>query len=143
MATVCSTLVSFLGSVYFLKKKSALSMLTALVGALVNVILNFVMIPTHGAMGAAVATLISYLAVFAVRAFDTAQYLKFPLYYGRLIINFLLLLAQSLVMLLAIPYWMFWEMGLLLLMLAFNGKALILTAKRIFGRIFRKKLKKS
>ncbi len=143
MATVFSTLVSFLGSVYFLKKKSTLSMLTAMVGALVNVILNFVMIPTHGAMGAAVATLISYLAVFAVRAFDTAQYLKFPLYYGRLIINFLLLLVQSAVLLWELPYWMLIEAGLLLLTLAFNGKALFLTAVRIFGRIFGKNLKKS
>lgn len=143
MATVFSTLVSFLGSVYFLKKKSTLSMLTAMVGALVNIILNFVMIPTHGAMGAAVATLISYLAVFAVRAYDTALYLKFPLHYGRLIVNSVLLLAQIVVMLLEIPYWFFFEAALLLGMLIFNGKALILTAVRIFGRFFGKKFKKS
>ena len=138
MATVFSTLVSFLGSVYFLKKKSTSSMLTAMVGALVNIILNFVMIPTHGAMGAAVATLISYLAVFAVRSYDTSLELKFPRHYGRLILNSVLLLAQIVVMLLEVKYWILIEVALLLISVIFNGKALFLTLTRIFGKIFRK-----
>lgn len=138
MATVFSTLVSFLGSVYFLKKKSTSSMLTAMVGALVNVILNFVMIPTHGAMGAAVATLISYLAVFAVRSYDTSLELKFSRHYGRLIFNSVLLLAQIVVMLLEVKYWILIEAALLLTSVIFNGKALILTALRIFRKFFRK-----
>ena len=138
MATVFSTLVAFLGSVYFLKKKRTLSMLTAMVGAIVNVILNFVMIPTHGAMGAAVATLISYLAVFAVRSYDTALYLKFDRHYGRLIFNSVLLLAQIFVILLAVPYWILIEAVLFGMSVIFNGKALFLTAVRIFGKIFRK-----
>ncbi len=143
IATVFSTLVSFLGSVYFLKKKSTRSMLTAMVGALVNVILNFVMIPRHGAMGAAVATLISYLAVFAVRSYDTSLDLKFKRHYGRLLFNTALLVLQVFVMIFEVPYWYFLEAGLLLLTLIFNGKALFLTAVRIFGRFFGKKLKKS
>jgi len=138
MATVFSTLVSFLGSVYFLKKKSTSSMLTAMVGALVNVILNFVMIPTHGVMGAAVATLISYLAVFAVRSYDTSLELKFPRHYGRLILNSVLLLAQIVVMLLEVKYWILIEAVLLLISVIFNGKALFLTLTRIFGKNFRK-----
>jgi len=138
MATVFSTLVSFLGSVYFLKKKSTSSMLTAMVGALVNIILNFVMIPTHGAMGAAVATLISYLAVFAVRSYDTSLELKFPRYYGRLLLNSALLIAQIVVMLLEVKYWILIEAALLLISVIFNGKALFLTLTRIFGKFFRK-----
>ena len=138
MATVFSTLVSVLGSVYFLKKKSPSSMLTAMVGALVNIILNFVMIPSHGAMGAAVATVISYVAVFAVRSYDTSLELKFPRYYGRLILNSVLLLAQIVVMLLELKYWILIEAALLLISVIFNGKALILTVLRIFRKFFRK-----
>ena len=79
IATVFSTLVSFLGSVYFVEKKSVFSMLTSLVGALINVVLNFIMIPDHGAIGAAVATLISYVAVYVVRAMDTKRFIDFNL----------------------------------------------------------------
>lgn len=94
ISTVFSTLVQFLGSVYFVEKKSVFSMLTALVGALINIVLNFIMIPDHGAMGAAVATLISYLAVYVVRAIDTKRYIDFNLRTPKLLINMLLLIVQ-------------------------------------------------
>ncbi|MBR2388312.1 MAG: oligosaccharide flippase family protein [Clostridia bacterium] len=99
VATMFSAFSSFLGSVYFLEKKSVYSMLTALTGALVNIVLNFVMIPKHGAMGAAVATLISYVTVYAVRVIDTRKYVKFNTHNIKLVINTVLLLVQSLVLL--------------------------------------------
>ncbi len=143
VATTFSTLVSFLGSVYFLKKKSTLSMLTALSGAVINVILNFVMIPDHGAMGAAVATFISYLAVYLIRAYDTGKYLKFPLHPWRVLINTAVLLAQVFVMIEAIPYWKFVQLGILLFMLAFNGKGIVATMLRLLRGFLGKKSKKS
>ena len=94
-ATVFSTLVSFMGSVYFVEKKSVLSMITALMGAVINVVLNFIMIPDHGAMGAAVATFISYLAVYVLRAYDTRKFVKFKLHTPLLVLNVLIIFAQA------------------------------------------------
>ena len=141
-ATLFSTLVSFLGSVYFLEKKSLMSMLTAMSGAVVNIVLNFVMIPKHGAMGAAVATLISYLAVYAIRAVDTRNYLKFSLHTPRLIINGLLLLVQSVIMISAFRYWQIAEVLLLVLILVFNGQGIVRSLMKIF-RSFLGKHKKT
>ena len=62
-------------------------MVTAMSGAIINVILNFVMIPDHGAMGAAVATLISYVAVYTVRAIDTKRFIAFDLKMTKLLAN--------------------------------------------------------
>ena len=146
-ATAFSTLVSFLGSVYFLKKKSTLSMLTAMAGAVINVILNFAMIPDHGAMGAAVATFISYLAVYVIRGYDTAKYLKFKLHNVRVIINTGVLLIQIVIMTEAFRYWQIAQLAILVFMLIFNGKGIFLTAKgllkKFFGKNFCKKAKKS
>ena len=141
IATTFSTLVSFLGSVYFLKKKSTLSMLTAMAGAVINVILNFVLIPDHGALGAAVATMISYAAVYVIRGYDTAKYLKFPLHTIRVSINGLLLLGQAILMMLEPPYWGIMQIGILAVMLIFNGKGIFLTVTRILKRFFGKKQK--
>lgn len=141
-ATTFSTLVSFLGSVYFLKKKSTLSMLTAMAGAVINVILNFVMIPDHGAMGAAVATLISYLAVYLIRAYDTRIYLRFPLRSWRLLINALLLFAQIFVMIREIPYWQYAQIAILCIMLIFNGRGILATVLRLGRGFVGKKSKK-
>ncbi|MBR2353237.1 MAG: polysaccharide biosynthesis C-terminal domain-containing protein [Clostridia bacterium] len=125
IATLFSTLVSFLGSVYFLEKKSLMSMLTAMSGAIVNVILNFVMIPKHGAMGAAVATLISYLTVYVIRAVDTRNYLKFSLHTPRLIINGMVLAVQAVIMISAVRYWWAAELLLLGFLLVFNGRGIV------------------
>ncbi len=138
-ATVFSTLVSFMGSVYFVEKKSLLSMLTALMGAVINVILNFVMIPDHGAMGAAVATLISYFAVYALRAYDTGRYLKFKLHTPLLIINLLLISAQIALLFYTGERWIIPQIVMVILMAAVNLKGLLSTAKEFlsflpFGR---------
>ncbi len=75
-AAILSSLVSFMGSVYIVTKRSSLSFLTTAAGAVFNIILNFLLIPTHlGIYGAAVATLCSYLLSF----FDqNNQYQKYP-----------------------------------------------------------------
>ena len=139
VAMAFSTLVAFLGSVYFLKKKSTLSMLTALAGAVINVILNFVMIPDHGAMGAAFATFISYLAVYAIRAYDTSFYLLFPLHHARVIVNGVVLLVQTAVMILEIPYWVWIQVGILVFMLVFNGKGIVRSLWQVCRRFLSRK----
>ena len=139
IATLFSTLVSFLGSVYFLEKKSLMSMLTAMSGAVVNIILNFVMIPEHGAMGAAVATLISYLAVYAIRAVDTRNYLKFSLHTPRLIVNGLLLLVQAVIMISAFRYWQIAEILLLGLILVFNGRGILRSLTSVLKGFLKKR----
>lgn len=142
-ATVFSTLVSFMGSVYFVEKKSFLSMLTALMGAVINIVLNFLMIPDHGAMGAAVATLISYLAVYALRAYDTRRYVKFKLHTPILVLNFLLLGAQMLVIFNTERYNLPLQGVLIVMMAALNFRGLVLTAKEFmsFLPFYKKKAK--
>ncbi|MBQ9086835.1 MAG: polysaccharide biosynthesis C-terminal domain-containing protein [Clostridia bacterium] len=142
MAMVFSTLVSFLGSVYFLKKKSTLSMLTALAGAVINVVLNFVLIPSHGAMGAAVATFISYLAVYVTRAYDTAHYLSFPMRHLRVIVNGGVLLLQTAVMIQAVRHWRWIQLAILVFMLVFNGKGIFLTFWHLVRRVIGQKREK-
>jgi len=136
IATTFSALVSFLGSVYFLEKKSVMSMLTSMAGALVNVVLNFVLIPERGAMGAAVATVISYVAVFAIRAYDTRFYVKFNMHTLKLIINSAAIMAQVFIMVSEIRYWKYAQIAIVLFVLIFNGKDIIRAVKPIVLRAF-------
>ena len=136
-AMAFSALVSFLGSVYFLEKKSVMSMVTSMAGALINVILNFMLIPTRGAMGAAVATLISYCAVYAIRAYDTKHYVRFKLNTPRLLINAAVLTAQAIIMVCEVKYWVYAQIALLVFMAIFNGKDMLLAIKPVIKRIKR------
>ena len=137
LATAFSTLVSFLGSVYFVEKKSVFSMLTALVGALINIVLNIIMIPDHGAMGAAVATLISYLAVYAVRAMDTKRYIAFDLKIPKLLINLLLLLVQIALLYGGFAYASLLQIACLAAMLIINAKTIFEIVRELLGVIFK------
>ena len=138
VATVFSALSAFFGSVYFVEKKSVLSMLTAMTGAVINVMLNFILIPKYEAMGAAVATLISYLAVYVIRAFNTGKYVRFKLHWIRVIVNTAVILTQSIIMLAEVKYWEYIQIAILLFMLVFNGEGIV----RGILQIFSKKVKK-
>ena len=142
LATLFSALVSFLGSVYFVEKKSVFSMLTALSGAVINLVLNFMLIPDHGPMGAAVATMISYMAVFLIRAYDTGRYVRFRMYPLRTVLNVILLLAQTVCVLWQPPYWIWILVGLTALMLIFNGRELLEAALILIRKLLRKKVSK-
>ncbi len=90
-ATVFTALCTFLGSVYFTSKKTIGSMLTALVGAVLNLALNLLLIPRFGAMGASVATFASYFAVCVLRLATARKLIPFRQEWGRLAVNTLLM----------------------------------------------------
>ena len=141
IAMTFSALVTFLGSVYFVEKKSVMSMLTSMAGAVINIILNFMLIPTKGAMGAAVATAISYFAVYVIRVIDTRNYLKFNMHSVRVAINTAILIAQTVILIAGFKYWIYFEIGLVVFMLVFNGREIAKTVSKIFGKFIKKRKK--
>lgn len=92
VATVFTAFDTFLGSAYFTVKKTSMSFYTSLVGAVLNIVLNLLLIPRYGAMGASVATFISYFVVFVVRSLSMKRFINFKLYPVKCAINTLLLL---------------------------------------------------
>src|SRR5699024_17928 len=95
VATVYSCMVTFLGSVYIVNKKSILSLATTAAGAVVNVILSFFLITHYGGNGAAFAMFASYFVVFLLRAYDTKRFIHMHLGVFRLTVNTILLLGQA------------------------------------------------
>ena len=94
-AAILSSLVSFMGSVYIVTKRSSLSFLTTAAGAVFNIILNFLLIPTHlGIYGAAIATLCSYLLSFLIRIISIRNILPFRIYGGRLFMSILIIAVK-------------------------------------------------
>ena len=69
-----STLGTFVGTPYYVYKDMKGNMFSAASGAVINVILNAILIPTLGIQGASIATCFSYIVVFIYRVFDTRKY---------------------------------------------------------------------
>ena len=81
MAMVFSAFVSYLGSVYMVEKCSKRTFVTSMIGALLNIALNFLLIPSKlGVQGAAIATCVSYFVVFVIRAVDARKFIPFRFY---------------------------------------------------------------
>lgn len=139
IAMIFSAFSAFMGSVYFLEKRSMRSFVTASIGAVANVILNFLLIPNWGAMGATIATAVSYVLAFVIRIADTAKYMRFDLCLPRLILNTFMVIAQTVIMITQVPYWVIFELAIIICMLTYNGR-------EIFGAIsavLKKKIKKN
>ena len=95
ISALFSALSSFLGSVYVVKLRSGNSLLTALVGVAVNVVLDLVWIPLWGTMGAVAATFFSYAAVFLWRAVDCRRVMPFRLHAEKLLLSTVLLFVTA------------------------------------------------
>ena len=116
-------------------KKSVLSFLTAMLGAVTNIVLNLLLIPTYGAQGAALATLVSYWAVYLIRAVNTRRHLPFRQYPLCVAFNTLLVGAQAAAMILRVPGWIWIQIGAILLIFAINVRPMIvIVLRRLRGR---------
>ena len=75
-----------------------LNFITTGTGAVLNVVLNLLFIPSMKVNGAALATLISYMVVFVLRAIDTHRFIPMRFSPTRLVFNTVVLLVPRLVL---------------------------------------------
>ena len=131
------SVVSFLASVYMVRKKSMHSFLTGVAGTGLNLLLNFLFIPRTGtfggALGAAIATLIGYAAVWVLRMADVPRLLRFRLYLPRQLCSLALLLAAAAVMTAGAGWSVYGTLGLFLVLAGINFPALAAGARALLG----------
>lgn len=131
-AMVFSSFVSYVGSVYMVEKKSVRSFTTAMIGALLNIGLNLLLIPSElGVQGAAIATFASYFVVFVIRAVDARRFIPFKLYTLGVVENAVLLTVQIVFMVLELPGWKIAQGVCIALLLYLNSKPLLASVKRV------------
>ena len=138
MAMVFSAFSSFMNSVYVVMEKSHLSLWTAVWGAGANILMNLWMIPRIGIQGAAIATLVSYLMCFGIRAVSARRLIPFRLYPGRLMVSTGLLMLQSLLCFWGSPIQPFAQMGAFVLLVTVNHKPIFEMLEQVL-RIIRRR----
>ena len=136
-ATVYSSLVTFMGSVYLVDKKSMLSFITAFIGAAVNMVLNFVLIGPMGANGAALATFICYLLVYIIRAITTKKMIPFKQYPVKVTLNTVIILAQSAFLVFELPMMYLVQALGAVLIFALNAKPILSGVMRVLRKVKR------
>ena len=141
MATIFSSFSGFLSSIYMVQKDGKSNLFTMMAGALSNVVMNIVLIPKWGAQGAAIATFISYLLVFTLRAIGTKKFININISPAFMLTNLLLTGALAFVMVNEINYWLVVSIVLTVAIIAFNFVPLFAFVKSILKALLKKKKK--
>ena len=92
---VSITLGTFMSTSYTVHKDSKGFLMSGLFGGILNIILNFLLIPIIGVYGAALATCISYVSVFVFRVFNTRKYMKYKVLTKEFLIGSLALVCSE------------------------------------------------
>ena len=110
-------------------------MYTSLIAAVVNIILNFLLIPDFGAYGAAIATASAYAACFVIRIVDVRTHIPFKVSYFKIIVNTIVICYMAFV---ASKEPKFMWLQLIVLFIAvtvFNFESVISTLRKILNRV--------
>lgn len=95
LGMVYLTLGSFMATSYTVHKDSFGHLISGSLGATLNIGLNFALIPSLKVYGAAIATCISYIAVFVFRAFHTRKYMRYNILNPEFVKGTVLLLISA------------------------------------------------
>lgn len=94
LTVVYSSMSSFLGTNYIASKKTAGIFITTILGAVVNIILNLLLVPILGANGAGISSMFSFFSVFLIRLVDTKKISNMFIDTRHFIINNAFIFAQ-------------------------------------------------
>ena len=126
ISIVFGALSGLIGGVFAAAKDSKIFSISTLVGAAVNTVLNVLLVMNIGAIGAAIATAISYTVVWAIRLICVKRHMTLRVRLGRDIASYLVLGALTGILFLPISrgiYVLLAIVLLALLVLLYRGEA--------------------
>lgn len=91
------TLADFVSTTFTVHKDNYGFLFSGILGAVLNIILNYLLIPKIHIYGAAVATCVSYIAVFIYRIIYSAKYIKYSLFNKNFLLGTMLLVLSSVI----------------------------------------------
>lgn len=119
----------FFGTIYTTAKRTPMLFYSSFIGAIVQIAAGWFLIQRYGGHGAAVSTLMSYAAIWAIRVIHSAKIIKLKDNYTKDIIQLSLLLAQVIIATFTPKFLDTGTFFILLAILAINAKLIINATK--------------
>ena len=95
LAASFSAISAFYGSMFGALQKSVECMWSTVIGAIINVILNYVCIKTWGVWGAIIGTLSAYIVISMLRQLMVNRHIKMDINYRKMIIDIAIAFGQA------------------------------------------------
>lgn len=95
IAVLFGSMAGYIGGIFVAVRNSKIFASSTLVGAILNVILNFITVPLLGPLGAAISTTISYAIVWVIRLTQSRKYIKMRIHLVRDVGSYIVLTIQA------------------------------------------------
>lgn len=105
IAVLFGSMAGYIGGIFVAVRNSKIFASSTLMGAVLNTILNFIMVPVMGPLGAAVSTTISYALVWVIRLTQSRKYIKMRVHLVRDVSSYIMLIIQAIGILLIKDKW--------------------------------------
>ncbi|MDK0927599.1 polysaccharide biosynthesis C-terminal domain-containing protein [Clostridium perfringens] len=145
VAFIFSGLSAFLGSIYTSALKTKMLFYSTTLGSIMNIILNFILIPYCGAIGAAISTAISYFIVWIIRILNTKNIVNIKIELLKDLIIYLILIVQAVITSINLKYFEVISIVCLIIIIGLKFehlKKLILNFIIVFKRRFNNDINK-
>lgn len=105
IAVLFGSMAGYIGGIFVAVRNSRIFASSTLVGAVLNIILNFITVPLMGPLGAAVSTTVSYALVWVIRLTQSRKYIKMRVHLVRDVSSYIVLIIQAIGILLIKDKW--------------------------------------
>ena len=95
VSAVFAGIAGYFGSMYSALKKSVNNMLSTATAAAVNILFNFLLIPSMGIWGAVIGTLIAYITIAFFRLFDVKRFVHIDIKWQTFLPTIIILVSQA------------------------------------------------
>lgn len=133
LGVVFSSFSSFFGTNYTVAKETKGLFNTSLIGGLIIIVMNYILVPNIGALGASISTSIGFLFMWILRMRGTKCYITVTINYKKIIISVCIILLQIVVLFLNIKplFELSLQLFLFIIMIFLNKKLLVKLLKLI------------
>lgn len=115
----------FYGSLYTVTKKTKVLFYSTVAASVVNIIVNLLLIPYLGGVGAAIATTLSYAIILLIRILFSKNLMPLDMHWVRILISFALIVLQTVLSAFNTLPMIVCSFAVMIVVLAVNGKMII------------------
>lgn len=125
IAFVFNAISGLLGTIYTSSKKTSMLLYSTIIAAVINIVLNLILIPKVGIIGAAIATCFSYITTWLIRLIHSRKILSFKISMITNISSYILVIGQAVVLIMDLKYSFIIGLVILLIITIINCKDIL------------------
>lgn len=128
-----NALTAFIGSLFSAMKETKVIAVTTIISAVVNIVLNLMLIPKYGILGAAIATVACYVVMWSIRYLILRNMMTFDIQIKKHLLMYILLILQVIFEHLDNHFYI-GQIAVILLLLYINRDKLLVLKKGLMER---------